>query len=43
MSIIKNDKGQTIAGVCECDKYLSDADGSLEWATNIAVFCIDCA
>ena len=43
MMIAKNEQGLTIAGVCECGTYISDADGTLEWSNGITVFCTYCA
>lgn len=42
IGIRKGDEILTLAGTCECDRFVCTMDDTLEWATNIAVFCGYC-
>lgn len=43
IGIRKDDRILTLAGTCECQRFVSTMDDTLEWASKIAVFCGYCA
>lgn len=44
IGIRKDDRVLVVAGTCECDRFVSDADNTLEWANDRGwVYCGYCA